>query len=613
MTEMSQGKSGRLVRACAAASVVAGAAAVADAESITIFHYTDPESQLVNAGDGNPAFGGIGRFVALLNQQRAAASGAGRTPFTFSAGDNFLAGPEFNASQELGTIFDAQALNAVNPDASAIGNHEFDFGPQFTADFINATSPGIPFVSANLDFSGFQPLQDLVDSGKIVKSTVVDKGGVQVGVVGATTPQLPTISSPGAVKADPVVAAVQAEIDALQAAGVNKIIFVSHLQSVNNDIEIVQQLNGVDVAIAGGGDDLLANAGPLFPGDTLDPARPYPIVTTADGKDIPIVTTPGDYRYLGKLEVEFDADGNVTSFNGNPLVVVDSSVGGEFVGVGVDPDPSVQSQIAAPVAEFLEQLDQTVVGQAKVDLNGVRADIRTKETNQGNLIADAFLAKGQDLADDFGVDPPMVALVNGGGIRNDSVLPAGSDITLGDTFDISPFANFLAVIEDMPASTFKQALENAVSQVEDVAGRFAQVAGFSFAWNPDLEAGNRVIEITLDDGMQIVADGQVVADLDLDVIMPNFIANGGDGYAMFEDLDFTALGLTDQQALAMFIADNLNGMVTAEAYAAGGEGRITTTDAVPVESPSQVIPTPSAALAGLLLLGGLAVRRGRRA
>ena len=98
--------------------------------------------------------------------------------------------------------------------------------------------------------------------------------------------------------------------------------------------------------------------------------------------------------------------------------------------------------------------------------------MRSWETNEGNLIADSLRWQADQLAASFGVPSPDVALQNGGGIRNDSIIPAG-DITELDTFDMVPFANFVTVLPDIPRSQFKEILENAVSRTQpgDIPGR----------------------------------------------------------------------------------------------------------------------------------------------
>lgn len=574
------------------AALLGTAGTAAAQTSLTILHNNDGESQL--RGDD---FGGVARFKTLVDELRAEAAADGRGVVMLSSGDNYLAGPDYNASvtDPQGRNFDALAIEAIDYDAMAIGNHEFDFGPDYLAEFINAFSSPPPFVSANLDFTDEPELQALVDAGTIVPRTVIDVDGTSVGVVGATTPQISFISSPRNTIIDSdVTAVVQAQIDLLEADGVDIIILISHLQSVNNDLELIGALSGIDVAIAGGGDELLANDSDLLVDGSDEPYGPYPLETTnADGATVPVVTTSGQYNYLGRLEVEFDAAGNVTSFSGGPVRVADASFAD-----GVEPDATLQASVVDPVSASVEGLASNVIGTTAVTLDGTRSLVRTQETNAGDLIADALLWQAQQLAADFGVGTPHVALQNGGGIRNDVVLEPG-DITELATFNQLPFTNFVTVVENIPPRQFKEILENAVSQVENVSGRFAQVAGFSFVYDPDATAqvidaetglvttrGRRVVDVTLDDGRRIVANGQLVLGApSINVVTIDFLARGGDQYP-FGDAAFTPMGVSYQRALANYIQDGLGGTVSAVDYPVGGEGRITTGEATVIAGAS---------------------------
>ena len=558
--------------------------------TLTILHNNDGESQLINAGQGLEDFGGVARFATLVDNLRAeAVEGDGkREVVLLSSGDNFLAGPELNASFEKGVpYYDSIAVRKIGYDAMAIGNHEFDFGPDVLANFIQGVDFAFPFVSANLDFSQEPNLQALVDLDEIVKSHIVKKSGELIGIVGATTPQINFISSPRNVIVDPdVAAAIQGEIDFLTANKVDKIIVISHLQNVNEDLALAGQLRGVDVMIAGGGDELLADGddlGMLVPGDDT-PFGPYPLIATgADGATIPVVTTAGDYKYVGRLVVEFDKEGRVISFDEEASRLV--RVAGGDNPDAVEPDPEIQAEVVDPVQAFVDNLAQNVIATSEVALEGRRdPGVRTQETNEGNLMADSQLWQASQLAAAFGVPEPDVALQNGGGIRNNSLIPAG-DITELTTFDIAPFLNFIVVVPEVPRSQFKEIMENAVSRVEFADGRFAQIAGFTMVYDAAEQAqvldgdgnvttpGSRVRSIILDDGTVIVADGAVVDGPALNVATIDFLANGGDQYP-FRGAPFVRLGVTYQQALANYLEVGLNGLISAADYPEGGEGRI---------------------------------------
>lgn len=553
---------------------------------LTILHNNDGESKVLHAGREREDFGGVARFATVVNNLRMQAQETGSGVLVLSAGDNYRAGPEFSASlaRSSGPFFDIIALDLIGYDAIVLGNHEFDFGPDVLADALSGSSSSAPFLSANLDFSGEPRLAALVAQGRIGSSTILTVNGERVGVIGATTPGLTYLSSPRNVHVlQDVAAVVQGEIDALQSVGVNKIIVVSHLQGLAGDVALAAALRGVDILIAGGGDELLANPGDLLvPGDEENITGPYPLIAPdADGNDVPVLVAPGRYTYVGRLIVDFDASGAVKTIDPTSGPV---RVAGGNQPDAVAPDAAVHAQVAAPVAEFIEGLARTRVGETEVPLNGQRRAVRSRETNQGNLIADAILWQANALADRFGAPAAQVALQNGGGIRNDNVIPAGTLYEF-DVYNMAPFPNFLAIVPNVAAAQLKEILENAVSRVEHGDGRFPQIAGFAMTWDPGgtaqvrdsdgqvVTAGTRVRDVVLADGTWLVRNGKVVADAGpVNVATLDFLARGGDEY-FIRGAPFISLGVTYQQAVANYITQGLGGVITAERYPAGGEGR----------------------------------------
>jgi 5'-nucleotidase len=593
---------------------------------LVLLHNNDGESELLPSGEE----GGVARFATVLRKARFTAwklilknRGKGGALFV-SSGDNFLASPAYTASLENGIFYDAVALDLLRYNAICLGNHDFDFGPDLLADFISEgfRRPGKPpYLSANLDFSGEPSLQVLVENGIIAKSTVVRVRREKIGVIGATTENLPFISSPRDVVVNAVLEAVRAEVDKLTNKGVDKIILISHLQSVDEDKALASQLTDVDVMVAGGGDELLAKCttvdncqNELLPSDLRDEENnetgeeipdgipdelfgTYPLIAVdADGKEIPVVTTSGQYGYLGRVVVDFDKKGNVIGIDkkgSGPIRVVSRAFPD-----GVRENRWMKKIVVEPVEAFVADLEANIIATSEVDLDGIRNNVRSRETNEGNLIADALLWQATQLAAEFGTPEPDVALQNGGGIRNDSIIPDGEDgvsggpITELDTFDMVPFPNFVAVFPAIPRSQFKEILENAVSrtQTDDIpggTGRFAQIAGFNFTFtgggtaqelNPDgtvVTPGTRIVDVELDDGTGIVSGGSVVPGPDIVVATIDFLARGGDEYP-FRDEPFTVLGVSYQQALSNYIQDaaGLNGLISAADYPEGGEGRI---------------------------------------
>lgn len=568
--------------------------------TLTVLHHNDGESDLLPTIIDGQAYGSVASFATLVDRLRDEADtyGPPLRPFArrggggprgpagailVSSGDNFLAGAEFNASLQKGPpYFDAMAQDLIGYDAIGIGNHEFDFGPETFANYVESFgADGAPFLSANLDFSGEPSLSGLVSQGRIAASTVVEVDDVRVGIIGATTTNLSFISSPGAVTAGDVASAVQREVYRLFFQGAKVIVLISHLQEVDEDLAVVPQVFGVDIVVSGGGDELLANSGdPLVPGD--DAAGSYPLwAHDRFGQDVPVVTTSGGYFYLGRLVADFDRLGR--------LVEVREISGPVVNGPDIAPDPEIQSRVVMPVEQAVADLASTIIGTTEVGLNGVREEIRTRETNLGNLDADALVWQAEQV---LGPLANPVGLQNGGGIRNDNIIGPGPISEL-NTFDINAFSNFVVTLPGMSPAELKQVLERAYSAEQeaggglDVEGRFGQISGMTVEFDPSAQRqitqgdgtistpGERVVNVTLDDGTPIIAGGAVVPGApDVTLVTIDFLANGGDNYPLPFGLPVNSTGFSYQQALSNYIVTGLGGSVTAADYPVGGEGRI---------------------------------------
>ena len=232
-----------------------------------------------------------------------------------SSGDNYIPGPRFYAAGDavndpvLGVAGngrgDIALLNAMGFQASAVGNHELDRcgGPvPGTGEFASiigaevgedGTYPGamFPYLSSNLEFASDENLVGLVVpdgqeailvGGSLARSTVVFAGGQRVGIVGATTPSLASITGSGGITVEPEVynsdalaAVIQISVEALIAQGLNKIILLSHMQRIEIERDLAGKLRGVDIIVAGGSNRLLAdNTDRLLPGDEAEEGYP---------------------------------------------------------------------------------------------------------------------------------------------------------------------------------------------------------------------------------------------------------------------------------------------------------------------------------------------------
>src|SRR5262245_17674857 len=547
---------------------------------------------------------------------------AGGTDLSVTATLNAVSGSTIGATTNIpiGAV-DIAMLNAIGVEASTIGNHEFDLGSRVLRD---AFSPNLgaagwvgaqfPYLSANLDFSGDADLNprftNTLDGGtgtlipeastlkgRIAPSAVITKGGEKIGLVAATTQILEAISSPTGteVKGFPtgpgangevddmnlLAAQLQPVINELIAEGVNKIILQSHLQQIENEQLLATKLTGVDIILSAGSNTRLADADDdlvAFPGHEATADGPYPIVTQGlDGKPTLIVNTDGEYTYLGRLVVEFDANGEIIldsltanqAINGAHAATADNVAEAWGTTVGNLADTAFADGTKGDKVEDLTDAVQAVIniqdgnvfGFTDVYLEGERAIVRTQETNLGDLSADANSFAAREA---IGDTPLLVSLKNGGGIRAQIGTVSDPDPVTGEIDKLPPAANPEAGkpeggvsqldIENslrfnnrlMVFDTTPQGLLNILNWGAGLPannGGFPQIGGVRFSYDPDLPGnvgstpGSRIRDVALiDENGNVVAlivdDGVVVpgAPALISVVTLNFTANGGDGY-----------------------------------------------------------------------------------
>ncbi|TRY26424.1 bifunctional metallophosphatase/5'-nucleotidase [Brevibacillus sp. LEMMJ03] len=445
---------------------------------ITIAHTNDTHGHIQE--DKNLKEFGFAKIATLLKEWR-------------QENENFLlldAGDTFQ-----GTVFVNQfkgesvvpILNHLGYNVMAAGNHEFDFGYEQLLKLRDMLKH--PIISANVFKADGTEL--------LVPTYKAEIGGRKFAFVGFVAEDTPILTHPDNVKgltfknpvevAKVVVPQLKKEVD--------HVIVVSHV-GIDVDREIAKNVPGIDLIVGG------HSHTPLKTPEVVNGT--YIVQDWEYGKSL----GRADLYYLGK---------ELVAFSGG-LKEYDESV---------QADPDVEKLVQEIVSK-IDEVMGVVIAKAEVDLDGDRSLVRKKETNVGNLIADIMLERTKSIKG----HEADVALINGGGIRTQ--LKAG-DITKKDLYTLLPFPNTLTVIE-VTGEELKKALENGVSQVEEGAGRFPQISGMSFTYNPSKPAGERVVEVKV--------GGQ---PLDLKktykVATNDFLAAGGDGYETFNKPGFNT-GLT---------------------------------------------------------------------
>ncbi|MDO5647476.1 ExeM/NucH family extracellular endonuclease [Paracoccus sp. (in: a-proteobacteria)] len=548
-----------------------------------------------------------------------------------SSGDAFIPGVFYDASAAVfgyGGIADVQIQNELGWTAITLGNHEFDKGTAVLANLISGNAPAnfnalvgstlegrdftgtdMPYLAANLDVTTDANLAPLAVAGgqapmarSITSSIVVENDGEMLGIVGATTPTLARISSAGGVTISPVwegtrptdaeldalADIIQAEVNSLLDAnpGLNKIIVQTHMQVLSIELELASRLSDVDVIIAGGSNTRLMDENDrLIDGDVAQGT--YPIfVSDKDGHTTAVVNTDGNYKYVGRLVLDFDENGRIIADS------YDATVSGAYatddqgvldLNAGDMIDPEVQAIVNAIEAQIIAT-ESNVFGISNVYLNGNRAGVaadgnpdgvRTQETNLGNLTADANLAYAQ------GFDETVtVSIKNGGGIRasiGEIVVPAGGTdyerrpngeirdsagnivkpeggISQTDIQTALAFNNALSLLT-LTRAELVAVLEHAVAAAPAAAGQFAQVLGVQFSFDPMRAAGDRIVSaaITDADGTDLdvlVVNGSLVGDAagTVRVVTLGFMADGGDGYPFPQGAGVNRVDLADAMA-----------------------------------------------------------------
>jgi hypothetical protein len=378
---------------------------------------------------------------------------------------------------------------------------------------------------------------------------------------------------------------------------------MAHLQQIANELSLAPLLTDVDIILAAGSNTRLGDANDVavaFTGHAASFAANYPIYTAgADGKPTVVVNTDNEFTYLGRLVADFDADGVLIV----PNLLANTTVNGAYAATATNvaaawgvaeanlPTTAFASgtkgalvkQITDAVQGVITTKDGDVRGFTSVYLEGERSFVRNQETNLGNISADSMVTVGKTA---LPAATHIAALKNGGGIRaaigavevstgvklpplaNPAAgKPAGA-VSLLDIENSMRFNNGLMLCDTTPAG-LKAILEHGVASLGN-QGRFPQIGGIRFSFNPSAAAGSRVQSIvTIDDSGaitgRVVSGGAVLptAPATITLVTLNFLANGGDSYpfkanadnfrfllnggglsaAIDESLNFTAVGV----------------------------------------------------------------------
>ncbi|XP_031354291.1 protein 5NUC-like isoform X2 [Photinus pyralis] len=468
--------------------------------------------------DKSNCYGGFGRVLHVVREARkAAADGTGPPVLFLNAGDTYTGTSWFSVHKWR---IAADFMNLLQPDVASFGNHEFDDRPEGIVPFLKAIN--FPVVAANLNFSK----EPLYLTTNVTKSHTLVVSGRKIGVIGYVLPQTATISSPGNVDFGEEVDALRAESERLNGEGVKIIVALGH-SGFDKDKEIAENVPLVDLVIGGHTNTFLWN-GPQPDWEAVE--GPYPtIVTQSSGKKVPVVQAYAYTKYMGRLNVIFDDNGDLVEYNGQPQLL-NSTVRQE-------------KQALVLLEKYrpeVEAINNKIVGTTRVRLDGEIENCRVKECNLANLVADALVEHHAHIQQGrFWTDAP-IALFNAGSIRTDIVpkFPNGS-FTMGEIMQAFPYSDQLHFLS-LNGSDLLETLEIGARYNGDTnRGELIHASGIRYTFDMSKPVGSRIVSARARCGScDIPKYSTIKEDHPYRIITTDFVVKGGDGHHVIRDKSY---------------------------------------------------------------------------
>ncbi|XP_075454006.1 5'-nucleotidase isoform X1 [Ascaphus truei] len=486
---------------------------------LTLLHTNDVHARVEQTSKdsgkcGNPqdCYAGVARRYTKIQEIRKSHENV----LLLDAGDQFQGTIWFNYFKGREAAY---FMNYLHYDAMALGNHEFDNGVNGLLDpFLMEVK--CPILSANIR-SDKQLAPNI--TGYYLPYRILLVGAEKVGIIGYTSKETPVLSAPGPhLLFEDEITALQPQVDKLLTLGVNKIIALGH-SGFETDKLIAQKVKGVDVVI-GGHTNTFLYTGPPPSNDV--PVGQYPfMVTSDDGRSVPVVQAYAFGKYLGYLNVTFDEQGNVLHSSGNPILL-NSSI----------PEDTLLLKEVNKWKEQISNFSTQELGRTLVFLNGSSLECRFRECNMGNLICDAMIYNNIRYPDEMRWNHVSICLINGGGVRASiDERTSNGTITLEDLISVLPFGGTFDLIE-IKGSTMKAAFEHSVHRYGSGTGEFLQVSGIRVVFNIANKPGERVVKLeVLCTECRVPRYVPVKMDQVYKVVLPSYIATGGDGFAVLKN------------------------------------------------------------------------------
>ena len=461
---------------------------------------------------------GDAKLATVIEKEREKGN---QTTLVVDAGDAFQGLPISNSTKGEAR---AKILNEMGYDAMAVGNHEFDFGLDEAKKYKEILN--FPLLSSNTYVNGARLFE---------AATIVDKNkdveGDEFVVIGVTTPETATKTHPKNVKGvtftEPI-AEVSKVIEEIQAKALAEGKDYKHyvvLAHLGVDTTTPVEWRGSTLAEA-------LSKNPLLKGKrvTVIDGHSHTVESTTYGDNVTYNQTGSYLHNVGKITYKS------RQLLGNPSLIAAADA------KKLEANPKIEKLVKDIKQKYDAENAVEVVSNSPVELNGDRENVRVRETNLGNVVADSLYQYGQT-----GFSHPTdIAVTNGGGLRE--TIAKGKPITKGNVIAVLPFGNTISQIQVTGQQVFdmfekslgsilqvdkagKTVLDENGQPLLEPSGGFLQISGAKVYYDTNLAAGKRVLAIQVKNR----ATG-LYEKLDLEKVYylatNDFLAAGGDGYTM---------------------------------------------------------------------------------
>lgn len=374
----------------------------------------------------------------------------------------------------------ADTVAGLNTRVAVVGNHDFDLGLDQLLKLV-ALTPNTKWLLSNV-----YDIRDNKILGGFYESVIITHCGIRLGFIGIVEPEwIATLSmdTHNIICKDPAEVATRLAQE-LKAEGADVVIALTHMR-MPNDVLLAQNAKGLDLILGGHDHEVY-----------------YEFVN-----GIHVAKSGTEFRYASIVTITKEDGAKDGKCNIDYQIVP--------VTRDIPEDPAIL-EIRERYGRDMEEKMKKPVGYVTHDMDARASYVRNYESDIGNLLTDIMR---NEVEADF-------ALLNSGTIRTDAIIPKGY-FTMKDLFNLLPFEDLTCKTE-VSGATMRKALEAGVSLWPKHEGRFPQVSGLSFTFDPNREPGNRVLQVTTSHGLPLEDNKTYTL-----ACKPYISLSGKDGYDVF--------------------------------------------------------------------------------